>query len=93
MPLAEANVRFEQQGSELTAVEIVRSSRSPAVVPLYRVLLGLGIVIASYQARPSGSSLAERMVLQRRDGGAINALLTAQTKAAILPVLLEDGAV
>jgi hypothetical protein len=93
MSLAEANVRFEQQGSELTAVEIVRSTRSPAVVPLYRVLLGLGIVIASYQARPNGSSLAERMVLQRRDGGAIDARLTARTKAAILPVVLEEDAV
>src|SRR5687768_5110264 len=84
MSPAEANVRFEQQGAELTAVEIVRSTRSPPVVPLYRVLLGLGIVIASCQARPSGSSLAERTVLQRRDGGAIDARLTAQTKAAIL---------
>jgi hypothetical protein len=93
MSLAAAKVRFEQDGAELTAIEIVRNRLSPAVVPLYRVLLGLGIVIASYQARPSGSSLAERMVLQRRDGGTIDARLTAETKAAILPLVLDSDAV
>lgn len=85
----EAKVRFEQDGAELTAVEIVRRGRYPMIVPLYRVLLGLGIVVSSYHARPSGAKLAERMVLQRRDGGAIDARLSEETKAAILPVVLR----
>jgi hypothetical protein len=55
------------------------------------VLFGLGIVVASYQARPSGAALAERLVLQRRDGGAIDARLSEATKAAILPVVLEES--
>ena len=85
-----ATVRFEEEGENLTAVEIVRNAKRPLIVPLLRVLLGLGIVVSTYQVRPNGSSLAERMVLQRRDGRALDAGLSEQTKAAILPVLLED---
>jgi len=84
-----ATVRFEEEGENLTAVEIVRSARRPLIVPLLRALLGLGIVVSTYQVRPNGSSLAERMVLQRRDGRALDAGLSRQTKA-ILPELLED---
>jgi hypothetical protein len=87
----EANVRFEEEGAALTAIEIVGSVRRPVIVPLLRVLFGLGIVVASYQARPSGAALAERLVLQRRDGGAIDARLSEATKAAILPVVLEES--
>jgi hypothetical protein len=90
MPAIETTVRFEEDGAKLTAVEIVRSSRRPVIVPLFRALLGLGIVVATYQVRPSGSALAERVVLQRRDGQAIDASLSEQTKAAILPVILES---
>jgi hypothetical protein len=86
-----ANVRFEEEGTTLTAVEIVGSVRRPVIVPLLRVLFGLGIVVASYQARPSGGALAERLVLQRRDGSAIDARLSEETKAAILPVVLEEA--
>ena len=91
MSRKEAEVRFEEQGAELTAVEIVRSGRRPSIVSLYPVLLGLGIVVSTYQARPNATSLAERLVLQRRDGGALGARLSAQTKAAILPVVLEES--
>jgi hypothetical protein len=87
---SKANVRFEEEGATLTAVEIVSSVRRPVIVPLLRVLLGLGIVVASYQARPNGRTLAERLVLQRRDGSAIDARLSEETKAAILPVILEE---
>lgn len=86
----EAEIRFEERGTELTAVEVVRSVRRPVIVPLYRVLLGLGIVVSSYQARPNGTSLTERMVLQRRDGSELGAELSQETKAAILPVVLDD---
>jgi hypothetical protein len=88
---SKANVRFEEEGATLTAVEIVSSIRRPVIVPLLRALLGLGIVVASYQARPNGGALAERLVLQRRDGGAIDARLSEETKAAILPVVLEES--
>jgi hypothetical protein len=87
----DAEIRFEERGSELTAVEVVRSARRPVIVPVYRVLLGLGIVVSSYQARPNGASLTERMVLQRRDGSALGAELSEETKAALLPVVLDDA--
>jgi hypothetical protein len=86
----DAEIRFEERGSELTAVEVVRTARRPVIVPLYRVLLGLGIVVSSYHARPNGTSLTERMVLQRRNGSTLGAELSEQTKAAILPVVLGD---
>jgi hypothetical protein len=90
MASSETTVRFEEDGAELTAVEIVRSGRRPVIVPLYKVLLGLGIVVSTYQVRPSGAAIAERVVLQRRDGQAIDARLSEETKAAILPVVLGE---
>jgi hypothetical protein len=87
---SEANVRFEEESGTLAAVEIIGSVRRPVIVPLLRMLFGLGIVVSSYQARPSGSALAERLVLQRRDGGAIDARLSEQAKAAILPVVVAE---
>jgi hypothetical protein len=84
-----AEVHFEEQEAKLTAVEIVRQGRSPLIVSLYPVLLSLGIVVSSYQARPSSRALRERIVVQRRDGGTLDANLSAQAKAAILPVVLE----
>jgi hypothetical protein len=84
----EVNVHFEQEGAELTAVEIGRNSRSPVIVSLHRALFALGIVVSSYQARPVGHGLVERVVLSRRDGGAIQGQLNAATRAAILPIAL-----
>lgn len=85
-----AQVHFEQDGSQLTAIQVVRDGRSPMIVSLQRVLFALGIVISSYQVRPGGSRLIERMVLERRDGGSIDGQLTAATKAAVLPLLLQE---
>ena len=82
------NVHFEQEGAELTAVEIGRNSRSPVIVSLHRALFALGIVVSSYQARPVGHGLVERVVLSRRDGGSIQGPLNAATRAAILPIAL-----
>ena len=82
------NVHFEQEGSELTAVEIGRNGRSPVIVSLHRALFALGIVVSSYQARPVGARLVERVVLARRDGGSIQGQLNAATRAAILPIAL-----
>jgi len=86
----EVNVHFEQEGSELTAVEIGRNSRSPVIVSLHRALFALGIVVSSYQARSVGHGLVERVVLSRRDGGTIQGPLNAATRAAILPIALAS---
>jgi hypothetical protein len=84
----EVKVHFEQEGSELTAVEIGRNTRSPVIVSLHRALLALGIVVSSYQVRPTASGLVERVVLSRRDGGSIQGPLNAATRAAILPIAM-----
>jgi hypothetical protein len=81
-----ARVHFEQAGSRLTAVEIVRGSRSPLIASLHRALLALGIVVSSYEARAGTSEIVERIVLERRDGGGIEAQLSDATKAAILSI-------
>jgi hypothetical protein len=87
----EVQVHFEQEGSELTAVEIQRRGRSPVIVSLHRALLALGIVVSTYQVKPSAQGLLERVVLQRRDGGAIQGQLSAKTRAAILPIAFHEG--
>ena len=86
----EVKVHFEQQGSELTAVEIGRNSRRPVIVNLHRALFALGIVVSSYQARLGSHGLVERGVLTRRDGGSIQGQLNAATRAAILPIALRE---
>jgi hypothetical protein len=85
----EVKVHFEQQGSELTAVEIGRNGRSPVIVALHRALFALGIVVSTYQVRLANNGLIERVVLTRRDGGAIVGPLNAATRAAILPIALR----
>ena len=90
--LVSAIIRFEQAGSHLTAVEIVRGSRSPIIASLHRTLVALGIVISSYTARTSDFELLERLVLERRDGGAIEAQLSETMKAAILELVTQDAA-
>jgi hypothetical protein len=86
----EIKVSFEEQGSELTAVEIGRSTRSPVIVNLHRALFALGIVVSTYQVRLGTHGLVERVVLARRDGGAIQGALSAATRAAILPIALKS---
>ena len=90
METTEVKVHFEQQGSELTAVEIGRNTRRPVIVSLHRALFALGIVVSSYQARLGTHGLVERVVLTRRDGGSIQGSLNAATRAAILPIALRD---
>jgi hypothetical protein len=82
----EVKVSFEQDGSQLTAVEINRNSRSPVIGALHRALFALGIVVSSYQVRPSAHGLVERVVLSRRDGGAVQGSLSDGARAAILPI-------
>jgi hypothetical protein len=85
------HVRFEQDGSRLTAIEIIREPRSPVIAVLQRTLFALGIVVSSYQARTRSARLVERVVIERSDGGSIDGVLSAATKAAILPIALDSG--
>jgi hypothetical protein len=87
-----AQVHFEQDGPDLMTVEIVRSRRSPVIASLHRALFALGIVVATYQARARATDLVERVVMQSRDGGSIEAKLTEATRAAIVLIANEDGA-
>jgi hypothetical protein len=82
----ETVVHFEQRGSQLTAVEIDRASRSPLIGTLHSALFALGIQVSSYRARAGDCRLVERFVIERRDGGSIDGTLSARTKAAILPI-------
>jgi hypothetical protein len=84
-----SRVQFEQKGTELTGVEIVRGSRVPLIARLHRTLLALGIVISSYSVRTDSSEVIERIVLERQDGGVIEAQLSDETKAAILRLAIE----
>ena len=84
-------VRFEQEGSRLTAIEITREQRSPVISILQRTLFALGIVVSSYQARAKATRLVERIVIERTDGGSIDGALSTATKAAILPIALDQA--
>lgn len=85
-----SQVRFEEAGSQLTAIEIGRQGRSPVISALQRALFALGIVVSAYHVRAGHSGLTERLVLQRQDGGAVEGALSVATKAAILPIALKD---
>jgi hypothetical protein len=87
----EPQVRFEQEGSQLTAIEITRAERSPVIAMLQRTLFALGVVVSSYQARAGATRLVERIVIERTDGGSIDGALSVATKAAILPIALQHG--
>jgi hypothetical protein len=86
----DARVHFVQEGANLTAVEVGRSTRSPVIGTLHRVLFALGVVVASYQVRPYGRGIIERIVIQRRDGTAVSGELGARTRAAVLPIALHN---
>lgn len=84
-------VHFTQDGSRLK-VEIVRDRRSPVIASLHRALFALGVIVASYQVVSGTMGLVERIVLEKNDGGVIDAALSAATQAAILPIALADSA-
>lgn len=87
--ITQPQVRFEQRGPELVAVEIGQRSCSPLIGSVHRALFALGLDIASYRARPEGGGLVERLVLERSGGGRIEGALSAEAKAAILPLALQ----
>jgi hypothetical protein len=86
-----ARVHFVENGSELTAVEVGHVGRNPVIARLHRVLFALGVVVSTYQVRALGNGLVERLVIQRRDGGAVSGELGARTRAAVLPIALDEG--
>ena len=90
MSTIRTRVRFEQQGTRLTAVRIVRGRKLPAIASLHRVLFALGIVVSSYHVRARPMRLVERIVIERRDGGSVDGQLTEDTKKAILPIVFEE---
>ncbi|HYQ40610.1 MAG TPA: hypothetical protein VER11_01535 [Polyangiaceae bacterium] len=87
--ITQPQVRFEQLGPELVAVEIGQRSCSPLIGSVHRALFALGLDISSYRARPEGGGLVEHLVLERSGGGRIEGALSAEAKAAILPIALN----
>jgi len=87
--ITQPQVRFEQRGPELVAVEIGQRSCSPLIGSVHRALFALGLDISSYRARPEGGGLVEHLVLERSGGGRIEGALSAEAKAAILPIALQ----
>ena len=86
--ITQPQVRFEQRGPELVAVEIGQRSCSPMIGLVHRALFALGLDISSYRARPEGGGLVEHLVLERHGGGRIEGALSAEAKAVILPIAL-----
>lgn len=92
MSIVPARIRFEQAGSRLTAVEIIRGSRRPVIASIHRALLALGIVISSYQAKALGTELTERLVIERGDGGGVeDEQLSERTKDAIRRIAADSA--
>lgn len=87
--ITQPEVRFEQRGPELLAVEIGQRSCSPLIGSVHRALFALGLDISSYRARPEAGGLVEHLVLERHGGGRIEGSLSADAKAAILPIALR----
>jgi len=82
------DIRFEQRGLELVAVEIGQRSCSPLISSVHRALFPLGLDISSYRVRPNDGGLVEHLVLERHGGGRIEGSLSADAKAAILGGLI-----
>jgi hypothetical protein len=86
--ISQKQIRFEQRGAELLAVEIGQTAGAPLVGSLHRALFALGVNICSYRARLGNEGLVEHIVLEHQDGQRIEGALSALTKAAILPIAL-----
>ncbi|MBN1608591.1 MAG: hypothetical protein JW940_18320, partial [Polyangiaceae bacterium] len=81
-----ASVHFDQEGSRLNAVEIVRTRRAPVIASLHRALFALGIVVSSYSVRTQATEIVERITVERVDGSCVDGELADATKAAVLPI-------
>lgn len=85
-----AQIVFEEEQAQLTAVEIGRKARHPLIAQLHGALFALGVVVSTYHVQTRSGQLVERIVFQRADGQALDAQLSEQTKAALLPLVLGD---
>jgi hypothetical protein len=74
----------------LKAVEIRRAGARPLISSAQAALLALGIVVTSYQVRPSQDGLHERFELSRPDGGDLDETLSTSARTALLPLALVD---
>ncbi len=74
------------------SVEIGQRSCSPLIGSVHRALFALGLDISSYRARPDAGGLIEHLVLERYGGGCIDGALSAEAKAAILPIAMRSYA-
>lgn len=81
-------VRFSDLHGRLKAVEIRRRGVRPLISGAQAALLALGIVVTSYQVRPSEGGLNERFELSRRDGSDLDETLSASARSALLPLAL-----
>lgn len=81
-------VRFSDFRGRLKTVEIRRSGARPLITGAQAALLALGIVVTSYQVRPTKGGLSERLELSQVDGGDLDETLSADARSALLPLAL-----
>jgi hypothetical protein len=91
MTVAESKVRFSDLRGRLKAVEIRRPGVRPLISGAQAALLALGIVVMSYQVKPSEGGLSERFELARPDGSDLDEDLSASARSVILPLALGEG--
>jgi hypothetical protein len=91
MTVRESVVRFSDLRGRLKAVEIRRPTIRPLITSAQAALLALGIVVISYQVRPSEGGLSERFELAQPDGSELDEELSASARTALLPLALVAG--
>lgn len=83
-------VRFLDSRGRLQAVEVQRSQRRPMVSAAHAALLAIGVVVTSYQVRPTAQGLEERFELSRSDGSELDEKLSQSARSALLPLALDE---
>ncbi len=91
MTVQNAIVRFSDLRGRLKTVEIRRPGVRPLISGAQAALLALGIVVTSYQVRPSQRGLRERFELSQIDGSDLDETLSADARSALLPLALIDA--
>lgn len=91
MTQAQSTVRFSDRRGSLKAVEIRRPGTHPLISGAQAALIALGIVVTSYQVRPSAGGLRERFELSRPDGSDLDETLSRSARSALLPLALSPS--
>ncbi len=86
----ESSVLFQEDGGQLLAVEVQRSSRRPIISRLHRALMATGVIVTTYQAQTNGGGLRERIELANRDGQRLSGIQSSTVRTAVLPLALGD---